>query len=57
MTSSKDTVAISLRVPREWLARAEAIAKRIQPPGADFERSDGFRAAIEKGLEALEKKK
>ncbi len=48
-----DTVQIAIRVPREWLARADEVAKAISRPGVTMSRTDAFRAAIASGFDAL----
>ena len=48
-----DTVQIAIRVPREWLTRADEIAKVISRPGVTMSRTDAFRAAIAAGFETL----
>jgi hypothetical protein len=49
-----DTVQITFRMPTEWLARADALAKLISRPGFEASRTDAFRAAIARGFEAFE---
>jgi len=51
---AKDTEQITLRVPKEWLDKADALAKRMEPGGA-IGRTDAFRAAVAKGFEAFER--
>jgi hypothetical protein len=48
-----DAVQIAIRVPKKWLARADEIAKLISRPGFEASRTDGFRAAIARGFDAL----
>ena len=48
-----DTVQIAIRVPREWMAQADELAKRISRPGVTMSRTDAFRAAIAAGFDAL----
>ena len=48
-----DTVQIAIRVPRDWLARADDVAQRISRPGVTMSRTDAFRAAIAVGFDAL----
>jgi len=47
---------IALRLPKEWTARADRLRDRgvIAKPGVGVTRSDVLRAAIARGLEALE---
>lgn len=46
-------VQIALRLPSEWLAEADQIAKLMSRPGVTVTRSDALRAAVAKGLETL----
>lgn len=48
-----DSVQIAIRVPKDWLADADEIAALISRPGFTASRTDGFRAAIARGFEAL----
>jgi hypothetical protein len=48
-----DTVQIAIRVPRDWMERADDLAKRISRPGVIMSRTDAFRAAIAAGFDAL----
>jgi hypothetical protein len=48
-----DTVQIAIRVPRDWMARADDLAKRLSRPGVTMSRTDAFRAAIASGFDAL----
>lgn len=48
-----DAVQIAIRVPKDWLKDADDIAKLISRPGFQASRTDGFRAAIARGFEAL----
>jgi predicted DNA-binding protein len=52
---AKSTTQITLRVPDEWLPRADALAKKLSRPGLPTTRVDALRAAIATGFEALEK--
>lgn len=53
-----DTVQITMRIPRAWLELADALAaERLSLPGWQASRTDAFRAAIARGLGALEKEK
>jgi len=51
-----DTVQIAIRVPREWLATADELAKQISRPGVTMSRTDAFRAAIAAGFDVLAEK-
>jgi hypothetical protein len=49
-----DRVQIVLRVPREWLGKADAIAKYHSHPSLSLTRSDGFRIAMGEGFSSHE---
>src|SRR4051812_8152059 len=49
-----NAVQIAIRVPVEWLERADEIARLISKPGFGASRTDGFRAAIARGFEVIE---
>lgn len=51
----KNDVQITLRIPKEWLAEADALAEAMSQPGITMTQTDVFRAAIVRGLEALRK--
>ena len=53
--AKKDTDAVTFRMPRDWFARADEIAKRLAPPGVTFGRTDALRAAIARGFEVMER--
>jgi hypothetical protein len=47
--------SIALRVPEAWLKRADALRTFLSSrPGIELSRSDILRAALARGLEALE---
>ena len=48
-----DAVQIAIRVPKDWLKDADEIAALISRPGFPASRTDGFRAAIARGFEAM----
>lgn len=48
-----NSVQLAIRIPAEWLAEADEIAKLISTPGVDMTRSDAFRAAIARGFAIL----
>jgi len=50
---SSDT-QVAIRVPREWLDRASHLVPGLSRPGIEVTRSDVLRAALAKGLDALE---
>lgn len=53
MTRAKsDTVQVTMRIPREWLVKADALGRSMAPPGvlAVGARTVGLRVAIARGL-------
>ena len=54
---SENTAQIVLRVPESWLTRADAILPQIARHGVVATRTDAFRAAISRGLDAYESDK
>ena len=50
---SKDSVQVAIRVPREWLTKAAALAAQLAPGGV-LSRTAALRVAIAKGFEAYE---
>jgi hypothetical protein len=48
-----NAVQIAVRVPRDWLALADEIARLISRPGFEASRTDAFRAAMARGFEVL----
>jgi hypothetical protein len=51
---SSNDVQVAIRLPAEWLARADALLPTLGPPGVTLTRSDALRAALARGLDALE---
>jgi hypothetical protein len=51
---SENTTQIALRIPDDWIARADALIPWITRPGISATRTDVLRAAIARGLDALE---
>jgi hypothetical protein len=49
-----DTLQLAVRIPREWLARLDALVPKIAQAGVQTTRTDAIRAALAKGLDALE---
>ncbi len=45
---------LAIRVPGDWLTRADALAPLVARPGILVTRSDVLRAAMARGLDALE---
>jgi hypothetical protein len=48
------TVQITIRVPVQWVARADALARRFSRPGTPASRSMALRDALLRGIETLE---
>lgn len=48
-----NSVQVALRIPAEWVAEADEVAKLISRPGFQAARADAFRAAMAKGFEVL----
>jgi Arc/MetJ-type ribon-helix-helix transcriptional regulator len=46
---------IAIRLPAEWLARADKLIPALTTPGLAVSRSDVLRAALARGLDALER--
>ncbi|HEY3818382.1 MAG TPA: hypothetical protein VGL81_14490 [Polyangiaceae bacterium] len=46
---------VSCRVPSGWVQRAEAIAERLQRDGFKSDKASVYRAALQRGLDDLEK--
>lgn len=51
--SANDT-QIAIRLPNDWIDRADALVPLVSRPGITVTRSDVLRAALAKGLDALE---
>lgn len=49
-----DTVQIAIRVPADWLERADRLIPHVARPGVAATRTDVFRAAIARGLDSFE---
>jgi hypothetical protein len=47
-------VRVAIRIPREWLEKADELAQRISRPGVTMSRTDALRAATAAGFAALE---
>lgn len=53
---SNPSVQTSIRVPTDWLERAEALAEVMSQPGLALTRADAFRLALAEGLRVLEER-
>ena len=49
----KEPIQIGIRVPPEWLEDAERLALALSRPGLEVTRTEAFRAALARGLEAM----
>ena len=49
-----DSVQLAVRIPEGWLARLDALVPWIARPGVATTRTDSIRAALARGLDALE---
>jgi len=48
-----DAIQIAIRVPADWLKKADLVAAQISQPGFQASRTDGFRAALARGFEVF----
>lgn len=48
------TTQVALRIPKDWIPRADRLAVALGRPGMDAGRSDALRAALARGLGILE---
>lgn len=51
---SENATQIAIRIPDEWLKRADALIPLITRPGISATRTDVVRAALARGLDVLE---
>lgn len=51
---SENDRQVTLLLPLEAVELADALAKRMAPPGARLTRTDALRAAVLRGLQALD---
>jgi|HubBroStandDraft_1064217.scaffolds.fasta_scaffold428071_1 hypothetical protein len=49
-----DTLQLAVRIPRAWLSRLDALIPKIAQAGVQTTRTDAIRAALAKGIDALE---
>jgi hypothetical protein len=54
---SENTTQIAIRVPDAWLDRCDVLIPWISRPGINMTRTDIMRAALARGLEALEQER
>lgn len=48
------TTQVALRLPKDWIERADRLAIALSRPGLPVGRTDALRAALARGFEALE---
>ena len=49
-----DTVQVTVRIPKAWFSRLDALLPTLTEPGIYATRSDAIRAATARGLDVLE---
>ena len=54
-SAAADTVQVTFRIPKEWLRRADGLAKKLSKNGIELGRTDGFRLAMNAGFDRFEK--
>ena len=52
---SPDVAQLTVRFPKEWLPRLDALAAKMAPAGLEFSRSDVLRVVIARGLDEVER--
>ncbi|WP_394841310.1 hypothetical protein LZC95_30095 [Pendulispora brunnea] len=52
---SPNAIQISIRVPPEWLERADVVATKMSRPGLEMTRADVLRMALVQGLDLVER--
>ncbi len=45
-----DSIQVSCRVPKAWVADFDAVAKALSRPGLDVTKTDAIRACLARGL-------
>jgi len=50
---SDDRVQISVRVPKFWVGKVDALALKLSRPGFPARRADALRVVLERGMETL----
>jgi len=51
---AQDSVQVALRLPAEWVARLDALARALSVPGLAVSSSDAMRVAMARGMAELE---
>jgi hypothetical protein len=51
---SENDTQIAIRLPAQWIERADALVPGLSHPGISISRSDALRAALSRGLDMLE---
>lgn len=52
---AEDVTQLTIRFPKAWLDRIDALAKKMAPPGLDFNRTDVMRVVLARGLDEVER--
>ena len=51
---SENTFQVTFKIPETWIAQADRVAASMSHPGVTLTRTDALRAALARGLDALE---
>jgi len=49
-----NTIQVTFRIEKPWLLRADKVAEKLSSNGVRLTRTDGFRAVMAAGFDALE---
>lgn len=52
--TTEKTRQTAVRLPEDWFARLDTIAERLSQPGIEVSQAGAIRAALARGLDALE---
>jgi hypothetical protein len=52
--TTEKTRQTAVRLPEDWFARLDVIAEKLARPGIPVSQADAIRAAMARGLDALE---
>jgi hypothetical protein len=50
-----DVTQLTIRFPKDWLARIDGLARKMAPHGLEFTRTDVMRVVVARGLDELER--
>jgi hypothetical protein len=50
-----DVTQLTIRFPKEWLERIDALARKMAPHGLEFTRTDVMRVVVARGLDEVER--